>query len=467
LKLYAQSATTGSESTTQRLTDNHVAVAASLEHVQEDYLLSDFVKVWIHVIVVVFPLATWLVLYLCDPVQLLLGDKTWTKLEDEHSHGTVAALIQIGVVLTVYVFVLDIVGIYFTITNDIIAYNANSAFYLSTVTGLLVDSAAFVWVVFVIVHSCHWDIKSFWKRLQKRETGNACAASGRIKKLMSTVTIAPILCVANHLHYIFLAFISDPFHAGSIASMYVISSILLFFVFRQFYNRMVLHSNKRPKKMPRIEICPKCIAKENVWDEPLKRSNRAAQITKMDSAGDKCNCFIPGPTCHTPFNTQVLVLSLVTVGPLVILYLAIIIILFFSLPITKSIEDAPSTIYTIFQGTGLLIVGLLTYNIILNPAPFSVNKTLERLAKRLHLPDTTNYWNRLTDEEKCSKIIITLLESYAPKVLGEPASSSGSEQEQEQDMELSFLGHEHCREGMDIDGKDCTEQTVLRVESTL
>jgi hypothetical protein len=387
------------------------------------------------------------VLYLCDPVQLLLGDKTWTKLEDEHSHGTVAALIQIGVVLTVYVFVLDIVGIYFTITNDIIAYNANSAFYLSTVTGLLVDFAAFAWVVFVLSHSCHWDFKTFWRQMRNKDQGDTCATSTRIKKLMSTVTVAPVLCVANHLHYILIAFISDPFHAGSIAIMYIIGFILLIFVFRQFYNRMVLHSNKRPKKVPRVEICAKCLAKESVWDQPLKNGTNHSRLTPLDGRdSEKCDCFIPGPTCHTPFNTAVLVLSLVTVGPLVILYMSIMIILFFSLPITKSIEDAPSTIYTIYQGTGFFVVALLTYNILLNPTPFSINRTLERLAKRLHLPDTTNYWNRLTDEEKCAKIIVTLLEAHSPNVLARRDIPSTEEVELtrrnslEEEMELNFMG---------------------------
>ena len=439
-------------------------MAASLEQVSRDTLQSDFVKVWLHMILIVFPLATWLLLYLCDPIQLLLGDKTWTKLEDEHSHGTVAALIEIGVVFTVYVFILDIIGIYFTITSDIISFDSNSAFYLSTVTGLLIDVGAFAWVIFVLASSCHWDFRNLWKRMKNKEMGDTCAIPNRIKKLLSTVTIAPLLCLANHLHYIIIAFISDPFHAGSMAIVYTIAFFLFIFIFRQFYNRMVLHSNKRPKVVSRLEICQKCLAKENVWDRTLKNRNSSTtplieQSSREESGdrGDKCNCFIPGPDCHTPFNTQVLVLSLLTVGPLVIFYLGIMIILFFSLPITKSIEDAPSTIYTIYQGTGLIIVALLTYNIILNPAPFSINRTLERLAKRLHLPDTTNYWNRLSDEEKFSKIIVTLLESFSPK-LG-PASTSSIEK----GVKMNSLE----REGEDIDNKDIAGQAVVCAESSV
>lgn len=462
------------------MTDSYIAVAASWKEVSQDSIQSDFVKVWLHVTVFVFPIATLLLLYLCDPIQLLLGDKTWTKLEDEHSHGTVAALIQIASIFTIYVFVLDGIGVYFTVTSNFISHSANSAFYLSTVTGLLVDLAAFLWVSFVMLSSCHWDCRSFWRRVKNGASGKG---SERIKKLLSTVTVAPMLCLANHLHYIIIAFISDPFHAGSIAIMYTISFFLFLFLFRQFYNRMVLHSNKRPKKVTSFKLCPKCSAKETLWHPTTRKrasESSTASLTRNYSLEDvsvddqKCNCFLPGPHCRTPFNTQVLILSLLTIGPLVTLYQAIMIILFFSLPITKSIEDAPSRVYTIYQGTGLIVVALLTYSIILNPSSFSISRTLNRLAKRLHLPETTNYWNGLTDEEKAAKVIATLLENHFQKVVGRSNGSDGGEEgggEErvegggcEQGMEMGLLRNEEWEEADDGDSKDTNGQTA---DSTL
>ena len=386
----------------------------------EDSLQTDFVKVWLHVTVALFPFGTWLLLYLCDPIQLLLGDKTWTKLEDEHSHGTIAAMIQLAVIFTIYVFILDIAGVYFTVTSTFLSYDSNAVFYLSTVTGIIVDVGAFIWVVMVLATSCHWDCRNFFQRMRKKE---ACKDSDRIKKLVSTVTVAPVLCFANHLHYIIIAFISDPYHAGSIAIVYCISFFLYFFMFRQFYNRMVLHSNKRPKIVPRMRVCPQCSAREKLWHPmhkiassmstaPLTNNVEPQEHMISSRSQVKCDCFIPGPHCHTPFNTQMLVFGLCTVGPLVAIYEAFMIVLFFSLPITKSLEDAPSRIYTVYQGTGLIIVTLLTYNILLHPSPFSISKTLERIAKRLHLPESTNYWNRLSDEEKCAKVIVTILEGH-------------------------------------------------------
>ena len=51
--------------------------------------------------------STLLCLVLCDPVYLLLGEKVWTKLEDESNHPRIAALIQVSVLFTALVFMLD------------------------------------------------------------------------------------------------------------------------------------------------------------------------------------------------------------------------------------------------------------------------------------------------------------------------------------------------------------------------
>lgn len=194
LKLYAQSATTGPFSATQHISDAYTAVAASWIEVSKDLLQSDFVKAWLHIILVLFPLSTWLVLYLCDPVQLLLGDKTWTMLEDEHAHSTLAAMIQIAVIFTTLVFIMDIIGIYFTVTSNLITYNVNTAFYLSTVTGLVIDVGAFVWVLIVLVTSSQWDCIKFLNCLK---TVDQSKSSVRAKKYFSTVTVAHVTCALS------------------------------------------------------------------------------------------------------------------------------------------------------------------------------------------------------------------------------------------------------------------------------
>ena len=211
---------------------------------KKDAIISDFTKVWLHLVLVLFPLLTWLMLYLCDPVNLLLGDKTWQKLDDRRSHPVIAAIIQISALFTFFVFILDWIAFSRTISGDFLAYDRNAAFYLSAATGLLIDFGAFGWVVYVLISLCHWDFKHFWQ-YWKGHNPVKKECPEHIKNLMYTITVAPILCISNHLYYIILAFVLDPFHAGLIVIDYAVTFFLFYFIFRQVYSRVVLRSNRR------------------------------------------------------------------------------------------------------------------------------------------------------------------------------------------------------------------------------
>lgn len=396
LKLYAQPTVNfpQMQSTPARITEAYTAVAASREEIVADAFQTNFVKAWFHIVVVLFPILTGVLLYICDPVHLLLGDKTWQKLEDEHNHPTVAALIQISVELAVFVFAIDVFGFVNTLGSDTIIGSGNSAFYLSLVTGVVIDVAVFLWVMFVLAVSCHWDCKNLWYRWRNL----SCPRENykQIKKLMCSIMIAPVICLTNHCHYIILAFISDPFHAGSIGITYGISFFLHYFIFRQFYVLVTSRPSAKPKQKPNLQ--------ENL------ESNKMAHIDvhRIDSTKP----LQEQPPKRRPrvalFHTQVIIIGLMFIAPLLIFYEALIIALFVQLPITKTVEGAPSRLYTIYQGTGILIVALLTYNIILHPNPFSLVKSINVVARELHLPDKVANWCRLSDEEKFANIVTTL-----------------------------------------------------------
>ena len=374
-------------------------------------------------------------LYLCDPVNLLLGDKTWQKLDDESSHPVIAAFIQISALFTFFVFVLDWIALVQTVRGDFLAYNRNAAFYLSTATGILIDFGAFGWVVYVLVSSCQWDCKNYWKgktKHRKRECPE------RIKKLMYTIMVAPILCLSSHLYYIILAFISDPTHAGFVTYGYVITFFLFYFVFRQVYGRVVLRSNRRQEAWEKEKIAV------NVATSQIDFSYRLAQIAK--ERGDerayrqtftengmeepKLRKIKPRRRIlRVPFDTQVVVRSLVLIGPIMVLYDIIFISLFLSLPVSKSLEAVPASIFTLF-GTGFAIVVLLTYSIVLNPSPFSLPKAAEKIGKDLHLPRRYVNWHKFTDEEKFATLVTYLLrhrEDLAPSPEPEYSSESTTE----------------------------------------
>ena len=399
-----------------------------------DSLQSVFVKVWLHLTLFLFPLGSLFVLYICDPVQLMLGDKTWFILEDEHAHGTIAAIIQIAILIIFYIFIMDLAGIYFTITTTALSAETHSAFYLSTMTGVFIDLIAFAWVLFVLFYSIMYVIKSLISKGTSLYLADRLAYN-KVKKFLTSTTLAAVLSFFNHIHYIILAFISDPFHAGSTAIMFIAFFFIFYIVFRQFYNRVVLHSNKHPGNVAPHKLCNQCISNleqklKAPSRKPLRRVLSESQAAYLVSAkvNKKCDCFISGPGCHTPFSVRVVLLSLSTVCPFLLVYVGMITVLFFNLPLTKSIEDSPSRLYSIYQGTGLIIVALLAYNIVLRPNSFSVVKVMERLAKRLKLPDHTNYWNKLTDEEKCAKVISTLMEKNLRTELHKTLSDDSDEE---------------------------------------
>jgi hypothetical protein len=431
LALYAQSATTSPSAGTKSISEDYIAFSANWEEIQKDSLISDFTKVWLHLVLVLFPLLTWLMLYLCDPVNLLLGDKTWQKLDDEHSHPVIAALIQISALFTFFIFVLDWVAFAQTLRGEFLAYDRNAAFYLSAATGLLVDCGAFGWVVYVLISICHWDLKHFWQ-YWKGETTARKECPEHIKKLMYTIMVAPILCVANHLHYIILAFISDPFHAGFIVIGYLITFFLFYFIFRQVYGRVVLRSNRLQAAWEKEKIVV------NVATSQIDIRYRLAQVAKEKGDEEAYQMFTesgmePKPVkvkprrrvLRVPFNTQVVVFGLILIGPVLVLYEFIFITIFVSLPISKSLEAVPASLYSIY-GTGIIIVALLTYNIVLNPSPFSLPKAAERIGKDLRLPRRYVNWHKFTDEEKFATLVTYLLrhrEDLAPSP--EPEYSSG------------------------------------------
>lgn len=91
------------------------------------------------------------------------------------------------------------------------------------------------------------------------------------------------------------------------------------------------------------------------------------------------------------------------------LYESLLIVLFWALPIRKTLEDSPTRLYTTYQGTGILIVALLTYNIVLRPSPFSFAGAFDKLGKQLQIPQKLGRkWVRMGDEEKAAVVIRTL-----------------------------------------------------------
>ena len=383
------------QSAPARISRAYVAVATSREEVVTGKFQSRFVEIWLHFVILLTPILLALLIYMCDPIQSLFGNKTWQKLEDESSHPSIASFIMISIFFTIYVFIVDLIGIAYSVESELLSYKRDSIFYISVVTTLLIDGFAFLLVMIVLVISCLEEAKGLITKVVSHKLRPGY--SFQVYKILLVTMLAPVLCLANHIHFILIAFASDPFHAGSIWIAYIISLGFYFFMFRQFYARFSPAILGRDAKITpsKAEHC----AADTSWKKDYYR---------------------------TRFSTHTVIVGLFTIAPLIAVFQALVIVLYINLPVSKTWEDAPSTLYSIYQGTGILIVMLLTYNILLNPSPFSLVKAVNKIGHEINIIEKLPNWDKFSNEEKFANIVLELhSKSYQEKpakAVGEPVA---------------------------------------------
>ena len=70
LKLYAETPTVSTDAIPARLTTAYVGVAAKEADLIAGRYQSTFVELWLHLVLVMFPVSTALLMYMCDPIRL-------------------------------------------------------------------------------------------------------------------------------------------------------------------------------------------------------------------------------------------------------------------------------------------------------------------------------------------------------------------------------------------------------------
>ena len=148
-------------------------------------------------------------------------------------------------------------------------------------------------------------------------------------------------------------------------------------------------------------------------------------------------------------NTKAILLGLISIVPALVLYESVMILLYTSLPISKTWNDAPSTLYNIFQGTGILIVILLTYNILLNPTPFSLVKTVDKIGHEIKIADSLPNWNKFSNEEKIANVVTALYSKGSVPLLREAGSKKKLRLHSEEKADQVLLMEE------EVDSKNC------------
>ena len=159
--------------------------------------------------------------------------------------------------------------------------------------------------------------------------------------------IAPLLCLASHVHYIAIAWITDPVYSGAIGIYYGIVIFMQFFLLKQAY------ANNCRKQM----VCQMC----STW---LAINGFQVLIT----------------------------------------------VFFVYIPIKHSIENTPTFLYAFISGSGVLLLLLIAYKVIHDPrGTLSISGTIQNVFHKIKDKDVCDMgnkaWKKLDEEEKLAELM--------------------------------------------------------------
>ena len=187
--------------------------------------------------------------------------------------------------------------------------------------------------------------------------------------LLKLTGVVSLLVLAAHAHYIIIAWITDSLYATGIGINYAI-----------FY---VIHLVVLKKSCKRTIQC---------YDA----------LTKLKSC-----------TCRKVLLGCFVVLVVPSVWVVLLSFQVLVTVFFVYIPINHSIEDTPSTLLTIIQGTGAVFLGLIAWKVIIDPSgeagTLSIISGALRTAIKNNDPNRMLHsdpqWANFNDEEKLAEVL--------------------------------------------------------------
>ena len=191
--------------------------------------------------------------------------------------------------------------------------------------------------------------------------------------LLKLTGVVPVLVLAAHAHYIIIAWITDSVYATGIGINYAIFYVI--------HLVMLKESCKRTKQ-----------------------------------------CYDSLPECLKIFCIPIIGLPTAAVWFVSLSFQVLVIVFFVYIPINHSIEDAPSSLLTIIQGTGAVLLGLIAWKVVIDPRgndapPQQKVETLDlsiisgalRMAIKNNDPNhklhSDSKWANFNDEEKLAEVL--------------------------------------------------------------
>lgn len=382
LKLYATW-----QNPNPRVDDAYQAKAASHRNLRDGIYQDPFFAVDIPALLYcfqfLFPLLTLIFVLIFIPLvyngYLSESIKGYAKehAEDDESWATAFAYGVLCFIFIIYVFILDVVALalrdrdveqttYFKEGN---AIHDNLFRYPGTV--FLFDLVALLWIVGIIVVFGVVEMK------EKTKENEEDILESHKKQFFTLILagVAPLLCLANHTHYILIAWITDPIYASRIGMYYSITVFVHFFLLKQTYKGAA-----------------GCVKSYKTED-----TKKTAQYCKLLLALGMLLAF------------------------LIIAALQILFTLFYiHIPINHSIRDIPNAVYTIIQGVNALLLAFIAYKVTMDPRSprsFSISDGVKIALKKwkdteVKLLKEENQeapkWDALGDEDKLAEVLYQL-----------------------------------------------------------
>ena len=311
-----------------------------------------------------------------------------------HSWATVTAHAVISLAFTVFVTILDIAALVFQkATPDYYTASFNALLFHYPGLTLFWDGIALTTIVAVMIMVM---IMVCCVQKQKYSCLNIqCEKMKVVFQLLILAGVVPLICLASHAHYLFIAAITDPLYATGIGIYYGVFYFVHLSLLKKAYEgvdqRTPVHGDDQTTKNnqpPTVELDDKHIQIQPTDNEEVAIFNYKA----------------------------LMIVSLVFF--VTVCYQILITTFYVFLPINQSVENLPSRLFSILQVASALLVSLLAYKIVfgirdttsLSVMSGAIRDFLLKKDENCDLRDKRN-WDTLDEKKKLTRLLHELYDS--------------------------------------------------------
>lgn len=294
------------------------------------------------------------------------------------NHANLVALLMIGTVVSVGIFVMDVIACYLVYSSNheyALEIGSRYSINLSIVYGTLVCD-----ILFII----NLPISLFFFFYTDYKGHNFLKIDSNYFFLSMLVT--PILCISSHLGYVMLAWLTEPSKSTTTLILFYFLFVSLFLIFRRFYRQIknitpqrFCEKIKNITSQIREQILCKNNTNEHTHSNKTNEGNEQLQLETNEGNEQLHHSNKTNEGNDTPLN--IVTFCLLFLYGIVILGIAIMIFsMFASLPLAS--EGLVNYLFNIFQIVVILISTQFAYKLLFGKK-FSLKRILESFLEEI------------------------------------------------------------------------------------